>query len=101
MGAGFQKNNLIILNSSKVEMCRRFVFFQPLPTLSGLCWNIIVFCLVLSEFWKCYKVGVGVGVGAPNVAATWTTDGRIVCLLASGRKVTVTTEQQLRGLYEC
>ena len=38
---------------------------------------------------------------APNVAATWTTDGRIICLLASGRKVTVTTEQQLRGLYEC
>lgn len=34
----------------------------------------------------------------PNVTATWTSDGRIVCLLASGRKVSITTDQDLRHL---
>ena len=33
-----------------------------------------------------------------NVTATWTSDGRIVCLLSSGRKVSVTTVQDLRQL---
>ncbi|KAI0240864.1 Thioredoxin-2 [Lamellibrachia satsuma] len=34
---------------------------------------------------------------APNVAATWTTDGRIICLLASGRKSTLNDELAKAG----
>ena len=33
-----------------------------------------------------------------NVEASWTSDGRIVCLLSTGRKVTVTNESHLKGL---
>ena len=33
-----------------------------------------------------------------NVTATWMSDGRIVCLLSSGRKVSITTVQDLRQL---
>ena len=33
-----------------------------------------------------------------SIIATWTIDGRIVCLLVGGRKVTVTNERQLLGL---
>ena len=36
----------------------------------------------------------------PNVTTTWTVDGRIVCLLTNGKKLSVTTEQQLRRLNE-
>ena len=35
---------------------------------------------------------------SPNVEASWTSDGRIVCLLTNGRKVTVTNECHLQGL---
>lgn len=38
---------------------------------------------------------------APNVATTWTTDGMIVCLLTSGKKVAITIEQELRGISQC
>ena len=33
-----------------------------------------------------------------KVEASWTSDGRIVCLLSTGRKVTVTNESHLKGL---
>ena len=33
-----------------------------------------------------------------NVEASWTSDGRIVCLLSTGRKVTVTNESHIKGL---
>ena len=35
---------------------------------------------------------------SPNVEASWTSDGRIVCLLTNGRKVTVTNACHLQGL---
>ena len=35
-----------------------------------------------------------------NVTATWTSDNRIVCLLSSGRKVSVTTVQDLCQLVQ-
>ena len=33
-----------------------------------------------------------------NVEVSWTSDGRIICLLTNGRKVTVTNEWHLQGL---
>ena len=40
--------------------------------------------------------------GLQSVNAAWTSDGRIICLLGNGRKVTINSEQDLRniGRYE-
>ena len=40
--------------------------------------------------------------GLQSVNAAWTSDGRIICLLGIGRKVTINSEQDLRniGWYE-
>ena len=34
---------------------------------------------------------------ARSVKATWTSDGRIICLLTNGKKVSITTKHQLSG----
>ena len=40
--------------------------------------------------------------GLRNVNAAWTSDGRIICLLGNGRKISINSEQDLRniGRYE-
>lgn len=39
-------------------------------------------------------------LASASITAPWTIDGRMVCLLASGRKVIVTNERQLNGLLQ-